>query len=80
MSHIPYYGEDTDDEVVVKDFYYQKFGPWRNTWGYELEMAVIDDLYILKARTPCDGYQVSYHWSEEALEKKLDLYNQDRRF
>lgn len=60
--------------------YYQKFGPWRNRYGYKLEFAVIDDFFMLKAYTPYRQKIVTYHMSEEDLEYKIDLYNQDRRY
>jgi hypothetical protein len=75
MSHIPYYGEDEDTKVFTN-----LFGPWTNYWGYQLEMATIDDMYMLKAVTPQNKKIITYHWNEESLERKIDLYNQDRRF
>lgn len=75
MSHIPYYGEDQQEKP-----YTMHFGPWKNYWGYQLEMAGIDNMYMLKAVTPQKKKIVTYHWDEESLERKLDLYNQDRRF
>lgn len=63
-----------------KEIYTSYFGPWRNSWGYQMEMATIDDMYMLKAITPYKKKIVTYHWDEESLEQKIDLYNQDRRF
>jgi len=58
--------------------YYQEFGPWRNAYGYEMTMATIDDLYVLKTRTPYGVKRITYHWSEASIEQQIDLYNQDR--
>jgi len=58
--------------------YYQEFGPWRNAYGYEMTMATIDDLYVLKTRTPYGTIRITYHWSEASIEQQIDLYNQDR--
>jgi len=62
------------------DIHTSYFGPWRNHWGYVMEFAVIDDVYILKTLRPDRTKVISYHWSEQDLEHKIDLYNQDRHF
>lgn len=58
--------------------YYQEFGPWRNTYGYEMTMATIDDLYVLKTRTPYGTTRITYHWTEASIEQQIELHNQDR--
>ena len=56
------------------------FGPWRNCHGYKMEFAIIDDLYMLKTVRPDDTVVVSYHWTEEDLEEKINVYNQNRYY
>ena len=75
MSHIPYYGED---EEVEDKIFTNFFGPWRNHWGYEMELCTVDDVHILKTRTPRQTVEYTYHFTEESLERKINLNDQDR--
>jgi hypothetical protein len=63
-----------------KDIYYQEFGPVRNHWGYEITLAIIDDLYITRTYTPYKKKQIRYFVDELDLTEYIDLLNQDRRF
>jgi len=79
MAHIPYYGEE--DPLPKEDsLHLSYFGPWRNRYGYKMEFAAIDDMYMLKTVRPDNKKVVSYHWTEEDLESRIDVYNQDRHF
>ena len=78
MSHIPYYGEEETPTEEKSHLSY--FGPWQNRYGYRMEFAVIDDMYMLKTVRPDRKKIVSYHWTEESLEERIELYNQDRHF
>ena len=77
MAHIPYYGEE---DLLDEELYTRFFGPWYNRYGYKMEFAIIDDMFMLKTIRPDRKKIVSYHWSEEDLENKIDLNNQDRYF
>jgi hypothetical protein len=60
---------------------YNKWGPWRNQWGYITEVAQFDeDDIILKTLTPCRNKIVRRfsHWEDCA--KMIELIEQDRRF
>jgi len=66
--------------MMVDNIHYQQFGPWKNSWGYELSFVIIDDLMILKAKTPDNKKIIRYHIDENELAFDIDLFNQDRRF
>lgn len=64
-----------------KEIPYQRWGPWRNQWGYVTEVAQFDDDDILlKTVTPCNHKVVRrfVHWEDCA--KLIELIEQDRRF
>ena len=63
-----------------KDINYQEIGPWRNYWGYETTLAIVDDLLIARTYTPYNKKQIRYFFSETALAEYIELINQDRRF
>ena len=63
-----------------KDIYYQEFGPWRNTWGYETTLAIIDELFVTRTFTPYQRKQVRYFVNEHDLAEYINLLNQDRRY
>ena len=63
-----------------KDIFYIEIGPWRNYWGYEITLAVVDDLLIAKTYTPYNKKQIRYFFDESSLTEYIDLLNQDRRF
>jgi len=66
--------------MIADKIHCQRFGPWKNTCGYELSFMILDDLMILKARTPDNKKIVKYHLDEDSLAKDIDLLNQGRRF
>jgi len=78
MSHIPYYGEDL--ATVKEKLHLSHFGPWKNRHGYQMEFAAIDDMFMLKTIRPDRRKIVTYHWTEESLEQRIDLNNQDRYY
>jgi hypothetical protein len=41
---------------------------------------ILDDLMILKAKTPDNRKIVKYHLDEDSLVNDINLFNQDRRF
>lgn len=63
-----------------KDIFYKEFGPWRNQWGYEITLAVIDELFITRTYTPYKRKQICYFLDEFDLTEYINLLNQDRRF
>ncbi len=63
-----------------KDIHYLEVGPWRNYWGYEITVAIIDDLFITRTYTPYKRKQVRYFFNEQDLSEYINLLNQDRRF
>ena len=65
---------------MFKDIVTSYFGPYKNHWGYVTELAVIDDLMILKIHTPYQTIDVNYYFDEESVTEKIRLINQDRRF
>jgi hypothetical protein len=65
---------------MFKDIHYQVFGPIVTYYGYEVSLAVIDDLMITKVFTPDNRKQINYFTSEDEMIDYLDLINQDRRF
>ena len=66
--------------AMHKDIFYIEIGPWRNYWGYEITLAVVDDLLIAKTYTPYNKKQIRYFFDELSLTEYIDLLNQDRRF
>jgi len=78
MSHIPYYGEE--EKPAEEKSHLSYFGPWTNRHGYKMEIAAIDDMFMLKTIRPNCKKIVTYHWTEESLEERIDLNNQDRYF
>jgi len=74
MAHIPYYGEEENSAATHISY----FGPWSNRYGYTMTFAVIDDLFVLKTVTPDSTKRITYHWSEDSLEHRIELNNQDR--
>jgi hypothetical protein len=66
--------------MIADKIHCQRFGPWKNAWGYELSFMILDDLMILKAKTPDNKKIIKYHIDEDGLVKDIDLFNQDRRF
>ena len=78
MSHIPYYGEE--DTPTEEKSHVSYFGPWTNRHGYTMEFAAIDDMFMLKTVRPNRKKIVTYHWTEESLEERINLNNQDRYF
>jgi len=78
MSHIPYYGEE--ETPTEEKSHVSYFGPWTNRHGYKMEFAAIDDMFMLKTVRPNRKKIVTYHWTEESLEERISLNNQDRYF
>jgi len=78
MSHIPYYGEE--ETPIEEKSHVSYFGPWTNRYGYKMEFAAIDDMFMLKTVRPNRKKIVTYHWTEESLEERINLNNQDRYF
>lgn len=62
------------------EIYTSYFGPWTNCYGYKMEFAIIDDLYMLKTIRPDNVKVISYHWTEEDLEQRINIYNQNRYY
>lgn len=62
------------------DIHFQTFGPITNYYGYEIHLAVIDDLFMTKVITPYKTKQIQYFYDEEKLSEYIDLINEDRRF
>lgn len=65
---------------MYKDISISYFGPYKNYWGYITELAIIDDIMMLKVRTPYRTVEVDYFFDEESVTEKIKLINQDRRF
>lgn len=68
-------------DFVYKEIPYQRWGPWRNQWGYVTEIAQFDeDDILLKTVTPYNRKMVRrfVHWEDCA--KLIELIEQDRRF
>ena len=63
-----------------KEIYYRIFGPIVNYHGYEIHLAIIDDLFVTKVFTPYKTKQTRYFFSEEKLASYIELINNDRRF
>lgn len=60
---------------------YNKWGPWRNHWGYITVVAQFDDDDImLKSITPCNKKIVKRFTDWESCQKAIELIEQDRRF
>ena len=41
--------------AMHKDIFYVEIGPWRNYWGYEITLAVVDDLHLTCRTHGFDG-------------------------
>jgi hypothetical protein len=60
---------------------YQKWGPWRNQWGYVTVVAQFDDDdIILKTITPYNRRIVKRFCDWEDCQHQIELIEQDRRF
>ncbi len=64
-----------------KEISYQKWGPWKNHWGYITTVAQFDeDDIILKTITPYGTKKVRRFSSWEECQEEIELIEQDRRF
>jgi hypothetical protein len=60
---------------------YQKWGPWKNFWGYVTTIAQFDhDDIILKSQTPYGDTVIKRFSDWEDCEAELKLIEEDRRF
>lgn len=60
---------------------FQRWGPWKNHWGYVVELAQFDeDDIILKTLTPYGKKVVKRFTDWEECEGELELIDEDRRF
>ena len=63
-----------------KEIYFRSFGPIVNYYGYEIHLAIIDDLFVTKVFTPYKTKQTRYFFDEEKLASYIELINADRRY
>lgn len=61
---------------------YERFGPWKNSWGYITEIACFsEDDIIIKSLTPYDDELfIRYCDSWEECDYYIMLIEADRRF
>lgn len=67
--------------IDFKEVPFERFGPWRNAWGYVTEIACFDDDdIVLKTITPYDERIIRYFTDWEDCEDFVMLIEHDRRF
>lgn len=64
-----------------KEIPYQRWGPWRNQWGYITVIAQFDeDDIILKSIGPDNRKIIRRFCDWEECEQQVELIEADRRF
>ena len=68
-------------DIILEPGTYGSLGPWRNRWGYVIEVAQFDDdTIIVRYETPQGREGTAYFTDWEACERFILLLEQDRRF
>lgn len=68
-------------DIILTAEPYDTWGPWRNQWGYTVEMARFQDgLIIINYVTPSGESGSAYFEDWESCERFVLLLDQDRRF
>jgi hypothetical protein len=64
-----------------KTIQHYKVGPLRNKWGYIIAIAEIDNIWMMKWRSPYhDVDQWRYFADHDEVIYYIELFNADRRY
>jgi environmental stress-induced protein Ves len=68
-------------DIILEPERYDRLGPWRNHWGYTVEIAQFQDgTIIVRYETPQGESGRAYFTDWESCERFVLLLEQDRRF
>lgn len=68
-------------DIILEPEDFQHWGPWRNQWGYVVDIAQFSDgIIIVHYETPQGTEGAAYFTSWEDCERFVLLLEEDRRF